>query len=170
MGDSETVVTQTSASVMAYTSTEYASTDAVTSDAGDIPSNKGIGDMEVSTDATMVDNTSEHTQNPTDENANDANHNLTKEEVPTTTNDVSENVATSASESVVTSHVSAYSSLNGIDASESKSVVSVDNGENGTTSISDAPGIPLYIIYLSFINRNFYNPRSLVLWLVRIEL
>ncbi|XP_074334416.1 pre-mRNA-processing factor 39-1 isoform X2 [Apium graveolens] len=141
MGDSDTVVTQTSASTMAYTSTEYALTDAVTSDAGDVPSNKGIGDMEVSNDATMVDNTSENTQNPTDENANDANHNLAKEEVPTTTNDVSENAATSASESVVTSQVSAYTSLNGIDTTESKSVVSADNGENGTTSISDAPAL-----------------------------
>lgn len=147
MGDSETVVTQTSASVMAYTSTEYAATDAVTSGvAGDVASNKGIGDMEVSTDAMMVDNTSANTQNPTDGNANDANHNLTKEEVPTTTNDASENVATSASESMVTSHVSDYSSLNGIDSTQAKNVVSADNVENGTTSISEAPGMPLYII------------------------
>ncbi|KAK1352974.1 Pre-mRNA-processing factor 39 [Heracleum sosnowskyi] len=144
MGDSETVVTQTSASVMAYTSTEYATTDTVTTEAGvagEVSSDKGTGDMEVSTDATMVDNTSEHTQNSTDENANDANHNLAKEEIPTTTNDVSENVSASASESMVTSHVSAYSTLNGIDATEAKNVGSVDNGENGTSSISDAPAL-----------------------------
>lgn len=144
MGDSETVVTQTSESVMTYTSTEYVSTDAITSDtgvAGDVPSNKGIGDVEVSTDVSMADKTSEPTQNLNDENASDANHNLAKDEVHTTTNDVSENVAISASESMDTSHVSAYSSLNGIDATEAKNVVSADNGENGTTSISDAPGI-----------------------------
>lgn len=144
MGDSETVVTQTSESVMTYTSTEYASTDAITSDtgvAGDVPSNKGIGDVEVSTDVSMADKTSEPTQNLNDENASDANHNLAKDEVHTTTNDVSENVAISASESMDTSHVSAYSSLNGIDATEAKNVVSADNGENGTTSISDAPAL-----------------------------
>lgn len=144
MGDSETVVTQTSESVMTYTSTEYASTDAITSDtgvAGDVPSNKGIGDVEVSTDVSMADKTSEPTQNLNDENASDANHNLAKDEVHTTTNDVSENVAISASESMDTSHVSAYSSLNGIDATEAKNVVSADNGENGTTSIFDAPAL-----------------------------
>ncbi|KAL1834866.1 hypothetical protein ACET3Z_004517 [Daucus carota] len=155
MGDSETVVTQTK-SVMAYTSTEYASTDnynenaasdAVTSDAGivgNVPSkiSAGSGDMEVLTDVMVTDNTSEHTQNLTDENGN---QNLAKEEVPTTTNDVSENVANSASESMDTTHVSAYNSINGTDATEAKNVVS-DVGENGTTAVanefmSEAPAL-----------------------------
>ena len=177
MGDSETVVTQTK-SVMAYTSTEYASTDnynenaasdAVTSDAGtvgNVPSkiSAGSGDMEVLTDVMVTDNTSEHTQNLTDENGN---QNLAKEEVPTTTNDVSENVANSASESMDTTHVSAYNSLNGIDATEAKNVVS-DVGENGTTAVanefmSEAPGIPTSIHLLNAINVTFHVSHNTVL-------
>ncbi|KAK1364204.1 hypothetical protein POM88_039765 [Heracleum sosnowskyi] len=97
--------------------------------------------MEVSTDVTVTDNTSEQTQNLTDDNGN---QNLAKEEVPSKANDVSENFATFASESMDATHVTDYNSLNGIDATEAKNVVS-DVGENGTTSVanefmsSDAP-------------------------------
>ena len=168
MGDSETVVTQTK-SVMAYTSTEYASTDnynenaasdAVTSDAGivgNVPSkiSAGSGDMEVLTDVMVTDNTSEHTQNLTDENGN---QNLAKEEVPTKQMML---VANSASESMDTTHVSAYNSLNGIDATEAKNVVS-DVGENGTIAVandfmSDAPGIPTSIHLLNAISVTFHT-------------
>lgn len=123
----------------------------------------GSGDMEVSTNVTVTENTSECAQNLTDENGN---QNLSKEEVPAAMNDVSLNVSPFASESMDTSHVSAYSTLYWTDATEAKNVV-LDVGENGVTSIAnefmfDAPGIPIYI-YSSFTIVNFYLPHNVVL-------
>lgn len=168
MGDSETVVAQTS-TVMAYTSEGYASIDhanaapdTVTSATGasgdviaDVPTD--VGDIATSTDNMDADNTVVHGQSVGDEFADNKDQNSAKDEVPNNMNhDTSQNLTNSANVSMDTSQVTAYdSSLNGNEASEAKNVVSAGISENGNTSdvhesisehqLVDVSGIPYYI-------------------------